>query len=229
MSRYKETTGYLVHQRNFLDSSLIVEFFSQDFGMMHIIAKGIKKNKNLKPQLQPFSLLKLQYFGKAQLKTMSACNIITSLQLDELILKTAGLYLNELLRYSLIENEPAVELFSCYEQTMAKLGKQRLTPLLRNFEKQILKHNGFELNVSGFEDEKEWLTINETKGLTLAKNKAQMLCQVKDLQSFINLEILDIITQRRINKFMLCAIDMNFSFRKIYSRDLLKEIFKKIQ
>ena len=67
MSFYTETSGYVIHQRSYKDSSLIIEFFSQDFGKIQLIAKGIKKNKHLKSQLQYFNLVKIQFYGKSQL------------------------------------------------------------------------------------------------------------------------------------------------------------------
>ncbi|VAW32871.1 hypothetical protein MNBD_GAMMA01-459 [hydrothermal vent metagenome] len=228
MSRYKETTGYLIHQRNYKDNSLIIEFFSQDYGRINLIAKGIKKNKLIKSQLQYFSLLKIQYFGKSQLKTIAAINILNIIKPKNLIAKTAGLYLNELLHYSLIENDSANELFDCYQYVLSHLGKQKLAPLLRCFEKTVLKHNGFELNVSSLKQENDWLTITEHQGLITTTKDTEKLCQVGDLKKFISMkkqdEQLDRHTQKRINKFMLQAINMNFAYRKIYARELLQDI-----
>ena len=45
MARYTETIGFIIHQRNYQDSSLILEVFSQENGLINILAKGIKKNK----------------------------------------------------------------------------------------------------------------------------------------------------------------------------------------
>ena len=224
MARYKETTGYIIHQRAFKDTSLILEFFSKELGLIHIIAKGIQKNKLLKQQLHYFSLVKVQYFGQSQLKTLSNIETIELLNFKELLHQTTGLYLNELLRYSLIECDQDFELFSCYQKTLKKIGHFRLTTLLRRFEKEILKYNGFELDVSSFFNDSDWLSLSETHGLYVNNKENQGLCQVADLRCFLSHKKMDKISEKRINKFMLIAIDLSLSHKKIYSRELLKSI-----
>lgn len=227
MARYKEITGFIIHQRAFKDTSLILELFSKEQGLIHILAKGIKKNKLLNQQLHYFSLVKIQYFGQSQLKTLSNIEIIDLVNFKELLHQTTGLYLNELLRYSLIENEPAIELFLYYYKTIEEIGKCRLTSLLRKFEKVILKHNGFELDVSPFSEDTDWLSLSEIQGLYINNKEKQSLCQVGDLKRFLMGETLDRICEKRINKFMHTAIDLCFSYKKIYSRELLKSITNK--
>jgi DNA repair protein RecO (recombination protein O) len=227
MSFYREATGYLIHQRNFKDSSLIIEFFSKEYGMLPLIAKGIKKNKLVKSQLQFFHLLKIQFYGKSQLKTVVSVNSLQAINLERLIDKTAGFYLNELVHYSLVENEVAEPLIQCYAHVLEKLGHQKLTPLLRMFEKHILKINGFELNVDSFIHKDMWLGVDDNMGLNKAINASQKLCKVEDLNKFINNEKLDRDAQQRINKVMMKLIDMSVSFKRLYSRELLISLTKK--
>jgi DNA repair protein RecO (recombination protein O) len=221
MSFYKEATGYLIHQRNFKDSSLIIEFFSKEYGMLHLIAKGIKKNKLVKSQLQFFHLLKIQFFGKSQLKTVVSVNSINTISFNGLIEKTSGFYLNELIHYSLIENEVAESLFDCYASVLTRLGSEKLTPLLRMFERQILKFNGFELNVDSFNQPDMWLGVDENMGLNKAVNVSQRLCMVKDMKIFINNDKLDRDAQQRVNKVMMKLVDMSVSIKRLSSRELL--------
>jgi DNA repair protein RecO (recombination protein O) len=227
MARYTETIGFIIHQRNYQDSSLILEVFSQENGLINILAKGIKKNKLLQKNLQYFSLLKVQYFGRSQLKTLSSLELIKQTNFKELLHQTSALYLNELLRYSLIENEPALELFSQYQETIDKISQYRLTTLLRNFEKAILKYNGFELDVSTFIEDSDWLSLSEAQGLYISNKENQDICQVIDLKRFVTGEILDKTCEKKINKLMHTAVDLCFSYKKIYSRELLKSITNK--
>lgn len=228
MSLYAETIGYIIHQRNFKDSSLIIEFFSKDIGKIQLIAKGIKTNKKLKPQIQLFSLLKIQFFGKSQLKTLSAVNIVSQYNYSGIIERTAGLYLNELLHYSLVEFEKTEDVFNDYQNTLRELGKQKLTPLLRQFEKGILRYSGFELNVDSFENAESWITIDNLKGLIETNTHSQKLCKVDDLTKFLDDKQLNPREQKRINRLMLKAIDMCVSHKRLYSRELLKSIFSQV-
>ncbi len=219
MSLYTETTGYVIHQRNYQDSSLLIEFFSRDFGKVQLIAKGIKKNKLFKSQLQYFNLLKVQYFGKAQLKTLSSINIIIQYGNKNILEKTAGLYLNELIHYSL--NEKSDSLFQCYQLVLSQLGKKKLTILLRMFEKELLKYCGFEISIESFYNTNSWLCVDELKGLVETNINSQKVCTVEDLSMFLENKKLNNISQRRINQLMKKMIDLSMNFRKIHSRELL--------
>jgi len=224
MNLYKETTGYIIHQRNFKDSSLILEFFSRDHGKLQFIAKGIKKNKRQKTQAQYFSLIKIQYYGQSQLKTVTAMDIIEEISHQSLIENTAGLYLNELLHYSLLENDKDHDLFQCYQHVIRRLGQEKLTPLLRLFEQQLLKYNGFELNVESYKDTNAWLTINDDFGLTVTTKNTEKICQVKNLKDFTQGIKLDKQSQKNLNKLMYKAIDLSLNYKRIYARELLKFI-----
>ncbi len=226
MSRYKDSSGYILHIRDFKNNSAIIEFFGQENGLIHVIAKGIKKNKSNKIFLQKFNLIKIQFFGKSQLKTLVSIDEITNHNIDRLVAKTAAMYLNELLKYSLSENHPDMELFSCYQKCLSDLESGRITPVLRNFELAILKYNGYELNVDEYLNDEEWLMFNDVVGLTCTQNRQKRLCKVIDMKRFLSGKQLDKCTQKRINQFMVTAIDMCFSYRKIYARELLKSLTK---
>jgi DNA repair protein RecO (recombination protein O) len=227
MSFYKEATGYLIHQRKFKNSSLIIEFFSKEFGMIHLIAKGIKNNKILNSQLQFFHLLKIQFYGKSHLKTVVSINSISPLDFNGLLEKTAGFYLNELIHYSLLENEPANLLFVGYSKAIHQLGLIKLTPILRGFEKLILKHNGFELNIDSYEELDEWLCVDENFGLIKSENNQQKICTVGDLQKFLNAAMLNNEEQKRVNKVMMHLINLSVSHKRLFSRELLIDLTKK--
>jgi len=227
MSFYQDTVGFIIHQRDYSNNSLIIEFFSQDLGMVHLIAKGIKKNKQQKSQLHYFSLLKIQYYGKSNLKTLSSLNLLKLKYFDNIVDKTAGLYLNELLHYSLVEFDKAETLFNCYQGSLSKLGKGRLTPILRNFEKELLKHNGFELSINTSIQDDCWIGIDEQMGFSTAQNKSDQLCKNKDLKQFLANQIEDKGAQKRINKFMIHAINLSLNNRRLFARELLMTLTSK--
>ena len=226
MSFYKEATGYLIHQRKFKNSSMIIEFFSKEYGMIHLIAKGIKNNKILNSQLKFFHLLKIQFYGKSHLKTVVSINSISPLNFKGLIEKTAGFYLNELIHYSLLENEQASLLFVGYSEAIHQLGLIKLTPILRGFERLILKHNGFELNIDSYDELDEWLCVDDNFGLIKTEKNQQKLCTVRDLQGFLNGSVLNSKQQKRVNKIMIQLINISVSHRRLFSRELLIELTK---
>lgn len=225
MSFYTETSGYVIHQRSYKDSSLIIEFFSQDFGKIQLIAKGIKKNKHLKSQLQYFNLVKIQFYGKSQLKSLASINVLQQLNFINIIEKTAGLYLNELLHYCLSEKSDL--LFKIYELTLTQIGKAKLSLLLRAYEKELLKYCGFEISKDTFHNNNAWLCVDELKGLVETNVASLKVCTVEELELFLDNKILDNKSQKNINKLMRKMIDLCLNHRKLYSRNLLIELTTK--
>jgi DNA repair protein RecO (recombination protein O) len=227
MAKYYETTGYLIHTKDFKNSSLIIEFFSQEYGMIHLLAKGIKKNKQLKSQLHYFNLLKVQFVGKSSLKTLTSVNILENTHFDRLVDKMAGMYLNELLHLSLLEGDVAKPLFQSYFSSLQKLGKMQLPLLLRRFEFQLLKYNGFEISVHHFSNPNIGLYIDETAGLVSTTKDALKLCSVSDLTAFLNGKKLTSIELKSVNKLFYAAVNLSLSHKKIHSRDMLKSLLSK--
>ena len=224
MSKYKETSGYIIHSRDFKNSSLILEFFSQEHGIFHLIAKGAKKNKRLKSQLQYFCLLKIQYFGKSSLKTLTTANIIHNQELNSLKSKTSGLYLNELLHLSLNENEVAKQLFTSYENSLKQLNNSNITKIFRNFECLILQQCGFELDVSNF-NHNDWLCVDENYGLCLAKTNANKVIQTHEVEKFLAGQPLDRTSQKKLNRLMYQLINLCVAHREIHCRKMLIELY----
>jgi DNA repair protein RecO (recombination protein O) len=226
MSFYKQATGYIIHQRKFKNTSQIIEFFSQEFGKFQLVAKGINKNKNLLSQLQPFSLAKIQFYGSSDLKNLVSLNLLENIIFDDLLLNTSALYLNELIHLSVLEHESPNQLFQFYQQALVSLGKLKLSQVLRQFEWQLLKHNGFEIAVEAELDQDNWVSINENHGMVIHPTKQSGLCKISDLRMFVENKLTDRKSQKRFNKFMGQAISICVSHRKIFSKELIKSIIK---
>lgn len=226
MAKYNEALGYIIHTRPFKNTSLIIELFSLEFGKIQLIGKGIKKNKNYKSQIQYFNRVKVQFFGKSNLKTLSSINVIPTRELSSLVSKMAAMYLNELIHLSVNEGEKALSLFEAYEASLDSFGKMKLSILLRRFELRLLKYNGFELSVSQY-DIDSWLAIDENQGLTITTKNSEKLCKVSDFNEFINGHDLTKIQLTNVNKLMASAINLNVSYKNIHSRNMLKSLIKK--
>ncbi|MFK8011026.1 MAG: DNA repair protein RecO [Marinicellaceae bacterium] len=221
---YHETVGYIIHQRDFRNSSIIIEFFSQDFGLLHILAKGIKKNKQLKTQLHYFSLLKIQFFGKSNLKTLTSINLLKQTNYKNIIHKTAGLYFNELLHFSLLEQDKAESLFLNYQKNLLNIGHDKLSPVLRSFEKEILKYNGFELSHDSSIEDDCWLGFDQHMTLSKVNIQSKRLCMNSDLKQFLMGKINNIDTHKRINNLMQHAINLSINHKRLVSREMLKAL-----
>ena len=74
---------FLLHQRAYGETSLIVEVFSKSNGKMSLMARGAKKPKSkFFGYLAPFCKLKVTYSGRSELKTLTNIDRDFSMSVD---------------------------------------------------------------------------------------------------------------------------------------------------
>jgi DNA repair protein RecO (recombination protein O) len=142
--------AYVLHQRPFRDSSLILEVFAREQGRLTLFAHGARGLRSRFVALQPFRPLLLSWSGRSDSPSLSAAERadagLATLPASQLM---SGFYLNELLLKLLVRHDPYPALFDVYEATLAQLqsGAVPDTPL-RRFETQLLHLLGYGLNLS---------------------------------------------------------------------------------
>jgi DNA repair protein RecO (recombination protein O) len=63
--------AFILQQRKYRETSLIIDALTRDFGRISLLAKGVRKAKSKTAgTLQPFIPLTISYVGKAELKTL---------------------------------------------------------------------------------------------------------------------------------------------------------------
>lgn len=144
MSKVHAEPIFILKTQEYKESSLIVECFSQHLGRFPLLARGARRPRaDIRGQLSLFAPLKVDFFGRGDLKTLSEIEWIGGLpQLaGESLL--AGFYLNELLLKLLPREDAHESLFLMYANTIAHLAHQGLKPdYLRAFEWQLLQALG---------------------------------------------------------------------------------------
>ncbi len=147
--------AYLLHQRPYKETSAIINTFTQEFGRMNFVVKGVHNNRgkvNKWQFLQPFNLLQLSWVGRSDLKTLTQCDLVDSPRQLTGNRLYSGLYLNELIYHLLKPFDVAPKLFSSYHQTIAQLSAKPIEPLLRQFELVLLNETGFGINLKYQQD-----------------------------------------------------------------------------
>ena len=124
-SRVQLTTAYVLHQRPFRDSSLIVEVFARDHGRLTVFAHAARGTRSRFATLQPFRALLLGPGAVAVRapQLTAAENAGERYQLPAAHLMSA-FYLNELLIKLVTRHDPHPELFDHYQQTLRQLLSQ---------------------------------------------------------------------------------------------------------
>ena len=141
--------GFLLHRRNWRETSLLLDFFTVDYGILRLIAKGALRGRH--PSFgvcQPFIPLCLSWTGKAELPVLTSLESLGvgfSLQGKALF---CGFYLNELLLRLVPPHDPHPKLLASYQESLAGLaGGRRVDALLRFFELALLEEIGYGLTL----------------------------------------------------------------------------------
>jgi len=135
---------YLLHSRHYRETSLLIDVFSLNYGVLRLVVKGALRPSNpLKGMLQLFQPLLISWQGRSDLKNLTDVehtNRLPALRGDYLY---SGLYLNELLVRLVHPHDPNPQLFSAYVDVMGGLGEREpLESILRVFEFRMLTELG---------------------------------------------------------------------------------------
>ena len=148
-SRITLQPAYVLHRRPFQNTSLLVDLFTLDFGLLRAVAKGARRQRSRSQALlQLFQPLLVSVSGKGEVKTLTSVESNVSairLQGKRLL---SGLYVNELLSRLLQNQEEHAGLYESYRETLVALqGTSELEPVLRCFEMSLLAELGYAINL----------------------------------------------------------------------------------
>jgi DNA repair protein RecO (recombination protein O) len=154
-SRDQLQQAFVLHRRDYANTSLLLELFSGPHGRFPAIAKGAKRGRSPNAVLlQPFTPLWLSWSGRGEVRTLArveAAGAALTLTGKALF---CGFYLNELLMRLLGRNDPHEDLFAFYHAALAQLAQGTdLDGPLRQFELRLLQDTGYALDL-----EREWDT-----------------------------------------------------------------------
>jgi len=149
MSRSHLINAFIIHRRDFRDTSLIIDFFTEEYGVISAVAKGAKRPKSqLKTSLHYFSPLLIDCYGKNELlglKSIENNGPIQTISGKHLL---TLLYVNELLNRLLHKHEPHPAIFSAYKNlVLAFASNCDIEISLRNFEMLLLQELGYGLSL----------------------------------------------------------------------------------
>ncbi len=146
-SRIQLAPGYVLHQRPYRESSALIEVFSESYGRVGLVARGVRSPKSRqRGDLQPFRPLRLSWIARSELGTLTAVEAdAPGGRLQGAALYSA-FYLNELLVRLLVRNDPHPQLYTNYRTCLESLMQSGdIEPLLRLFEKSLLQEIGYGL------------------------------------------------------------------------------------
>ncbi|MDJ0911047.1 MAG: DNA repair protein RecO [Woeseiaceae bacterium] len=148
MSRIEQEPAFLLHQRPFRDSSLLLDVLSREHGRLALVARGARGARSrLKGILRPFMPLRMSWVLKRDLGTLTGAELDgppLRLTGDALM---SGYYANELILNLQHRHDPQPEVFAAYREAVHALAAaENPAPTLRLFEIELLRLLGYALN-----------------------------------------------------------------------------------
>lgn len=135
--------AYVLHRRNYLENSLLLDLFTLDSGRVSCVARGaLSSRRGRGALLQALQPLQVSLTGKGGLLTLKQVDAASHAILLQGKALFCTYYINELLLYLLPEREPAPNLFAYYAQALSGLASGALETTLRRFEVQVLDELG---------------------------------------------------------------------------------------
>ena len=141
--------AFILHRYPFQNTSLILDFFTLNFGRQRAIVKGGRASKfKSRSLLQPFQPVLVSLSGRGELKTLVGIeSYAASINLQGEFL-FSGLYINELLMRLLEGDIEHDLLFRIYQETLLRLqAGANIEPTLREFELELLSNLGYGINL----------------------------------------------------------------------------------
>jgi DNA repair protein RecO (recombination protein O) len=121
--RVDHQPGFVLHAYPWRETSLVVEFFSRDFGRVALVARGAKRpTSHFRGLLSPFNPLAVGWSGRNDIKMLVRAEWLGGMQPLRGDALLAAFYANELLVRLLARMDPHERLFGSYVELLHDLG-----------------------------------------------------------------------------------------------------------
>ena len=232
--RVNTQAAYILHKRAYRETSQIIEVFTRDYGRLSLMSRGSRAAKSkTSGLLQLFQPLVISWQGRGELPFLNSVEMAKckppSLKAKSLL---SAMYINELLVYLLHKNDVHENVFDRYHELLFTLQQsQKLEPVLRVFEKELLASLGFGMNLecdadTGVPLDKATQYAYHFEHGPVASSTGQSLnCPVLSGESLINFNrgVLDNPQQcTEVKMLMRYVLSQHLGSKKLNSRALFR-------
>ena len=142
------TNGFLIHARDYKESSSIINIFSSEKGLQSLMFKGKNNNKN-RFKFSVFNEYSFTFNDNYSLPYLSKFEIVNEYNFNKKYY-LLGLYINELLYKTLKEGYDFEKIYNHYREFLVYLSNtsDSLTRLALLFEKNLIQDLGYEITMA---------------------------------------------------------------------------------
>lgn len=230
-TRVTDQPAYILHRRDWQNSSLILDLFTLDHGCISVLVRGGKQSKAV-ALYQPFIHLLISWSGRGELKTLVSTDGKSAAVEEKQYLPL--LYVNELLRVFLPWQDANPEIFNLYRELLNNLDSHFGEAQLREFERSLMNLLGYLPDTSLNAESGELITDNEF--YQFIASRGFVPCGEKDQNAIAGQSILAWNQKQYENRqvlqlaktIMRCIIDYNLHGKRLKSRDIYLQIKNRI-
>ena len=220
----------ILQHKPYRETSLLLEVFTRDYGIVSVIAKGVRKEKSkMAGLLQPFIVLKISYLDKPELKSLTQVEFVASFHLLRLALY-CGFYVNELLQRFLPKDDPYPEIFVRYLRCLGELSAvDKVEFTVRYFELDLLQALGYGVDLQ-HDFSTGAVVLSDLRYTFIAGNgmtaEDQGLISGKTLLGLAAEDSLSAEAMLEAKYLLRNMLDLNLQGRPLKSREVLSKIIK---
>ncbi|MBI5918673.1 MAG: DNA repair protein RecO [Nitrosomonadales bacterium] len=233
--RIQEQPAFVLHSQPFRETSLILEVFSREHGMLPIVARGARRPRSaVRGVLMSFQPLLLSWFGKGEVKTLHSAEWQGGQPQLQGTALMCGFYLNELLINLLARDDPHEALFDYYRATLYRLAHEDdHAATLRCFEKHLLQELGYALSLEHeagsakpIAPEADYRYVAERGALPERATQEGLPLRGKTLLDMAADDYRDPLTAQQSKQLMRLLLNHHLGGRALHTRELIKDLQK---
>ena len=218
--------AFILHSREYRDTSRILDVFTARHGRLTLFARGARGPRSkLASLLMPFRPLLVSWSGRGDAAQLTGAEAQDHAPLPSRQV-LSGFYLNELIITLTTRHDPQPQLFDDYAEALRRLATEAAPePTLRVFEKRLLAGLGYGLEFSV--DAQTWYRFRVGEGLAEVREDAPgaysgrclLALQDENLQDAESLEV-----ARRV---LRQALDQCLEGRELRTRTVARSMARR--
>ncbi|MGZ8160602.1 MAG: DNA repair protein RecO [Methylobacter sp.] len=225
--------AFILQQRKYRETSLIIDALPRDFGRIALLAKGVRKTKSKTAGiLQPFIPLSISYVGSAELKTLTDVEMVQPFSEIKGLALYCGFYINELVGCFLHKYDPHPEVFSYYSECLSCLPDDaNREAALRLFELGLMDCAGYGLQLEHDDNEKP-IEAFKKYDFSVGQGPVETVngqISGETLQALSSRELTDSQVLSEAKLLMRTVIDVYLQGRQLKSRAVINKVFATAQ